>query len=193
MAEAFTWGAGGDAETTSASRARRRLAEALMMQGTSGAPIQHWTQGLNRVAQALLGGAQLGEEDARDRRMEAESKDIIASHPAFAGMGGTPAMASAAQPAVSPGIDKVAAALAGPDKIYANNEPSPLDPPSGQDLQNLRMAVIGEAGNEPALGQNAVASVVRTRAVDGSYGGNTPSAVVTLRYPSRPGSDDPRS
>lgn len=35
---------------------RRRFAETLMQQGSSSEPVQHWTQGLNRMAQALLGG-----------------------------------------------------------------------------------------------------------------------------------------
>lgn len=100
MAEAFTWGSGGEAETTS-SRARRRLAEALIQEGSSGAPIQSWTQGLNRVAQALVGGLQLREEDQRDRQQQADAQSILASHPAFAG-------------ASTPGVAKVASALAGP-------------------------------------------------------------------------------
>lgn len=98
MAEAFTWGPGGDAETTS-SRARRRLAEALMMEGTSTAPIQHWTQGLNRIAQALVGGYELSKEDERDRQQAADAQAIISSHPAFA--------------AATPGVAKVASALTG--------------------------------------------------------------------------------
>jgi hypothetical protein len=41
------------------------------------------------------------------------------------------------------------------------------------------MMVIGEAGNEPQQGKVGVASVARTRAVDGGYGGDTPTGVVT--------------
>ncbi|WP_271612935.1 M15 family metallopeptidase [Bradyrhizobium sp. CCBAU 21362] len=100
MAEAFTWGSGGEQETTT-SRARRRLAEALMMEGSSTAPVQSWTQGLNRVAQALVGGYELSKEDQRDQQQQADAQAILASHPAFAG-------------ASSPGVAKVASALAGP-------------------------------------------------------------------------------
>lgn len=97
---AFTWGAGGEAETTS-SRARRRLAEALLMQGTSTAPVQHWAQGLNRVAQALVGAYDLSQEDRRDQQQATDAQAILASHPAFAG--------------AAPGVAKVAAALSGGD------------------------------------------------------------------------------
>jgi hypothetical protein len=66
-------------------------------------------------------------------------------------------------------------------KIYSNNEPSPLDPPVGADRAKMMATILGEAGNEPQLGKDAVASVIRTRAVDGGYGGDTPSAVVTAK------------
>lgn len=112
MAEAFTWGAGGQAETTS-SRSRRRLAEALMMQGTSTAPVQHWTQGLARVAQALVGGYEMRQEDQRERKQAEDAQAILASHPAFAG-------------ASSPGIAKVASALAGPAAAPAGDAASAI-------------------------------------------------------------------
>ena len=37
---------------------RRRLAMELMRSGTDASPVQHWTQGLARVSQALVGGYQ---------------------------------------------------------------------------------------------------------------------------------------
>jgi hypothetical protein len=39
--------------------------------------------------------------------------------------------------------------------------------------------ILGEAGNQGSAGQNAVASVIRNRAVNGSFGGDTPQGVVT--------------
>src|SRR5690349_15501328 len=84
MDNAFVWGDGGQIETTS-TRARRRLAEALMQEGSSGTPIASWTQGLNRVAQALVGGYQLKQEDQRDLALGQEANAIIASYPGFAG------------------------------------------------------------------------------------------------------------
>ncbi len=86
MNSAYVWGDGGQIETTS-TRARRRLAQALMQEGSSGTPIQSWTQGLNRVAQALVGGYQLQQEDRRDQALEQNTNDLIASYPGFAGAG----------------------------------------------------------------------------------------------------------
>lgn len=65
------------------------------------------------------------------------------------------------------------------DKVYKNDEPSPLDPPSGQDRTKMLMTILGEE-NSPE-GQAGVANVIRNRAVDGGYGGDTPSAVVTAK------------
>jgi hypothetical protein len=177
MNEPYIWGDGGQLETTS-SRARRRLAEALMQEGSSGTPIQSWTQGLNRVAQALVGGYRLGEEDRREAALEKETNDIIANHPAFTGMGAAPV---AALPAVSPGVAHVTSNLTGrpSNHIYSNDEPSPLDPPSGSDRDLAIRTVLAEAADQGPVGMNAVGSVIRNRAVNGGFGGDTPSGVVT--------------
>ncbi len=70
---------------------------------------------------------------------------------------------------------------AAPGKIYSNDEPSPLDPPSGADRTRMIATILGEAGNQGGVGQNAVASVIRNRAINGGYGGDTPSGVVTAK------------
>ena len=63
-------------------------------------------------------------------------------------------------------------------KIYSNDEPSPLDPPSGQDRVNMIATALGEEkpGTPESLG---VVNVIRNRAIDGGYGGDTPTGVVT--------------
>ena len=45
-----------------------RLADALLMQGADTSPVQHWTQGLARLSQALTGGylSHLADKDAKD-------------------------------------------------------------------------------------------------------------------------------
>lgn len=45
---------------------RQAIARMLMQQGTSTAPIQHWTQGASRMVQALM-GAHLHKQSANDR------------------------------------------------------------------------------------------------------------------------------
>lgn len=45
---------------------KRRIAEALMKQGMDGSPVQHWTQGVGRMAQAFMGGRKERELDAQE-------------------------------------------------------------------------------------------------------------------------------
>jgi hypothetical protein len=172
----FTWGENGEQIPTSQSNSRRRLAEALMAQGTSTSPLPAgtrgagvFTQGIARVAQAMLGAYDSGQEDRKDAAREADTKRLLLSNPALGG--GAPAAAPVAPGAASP------AAVDTSGKIYNNDEPSPLDPPSGTDRTRMIATILGEE-NTPQ-GQAGVANVIRNRAVDGGYGGSTPSAVVT--------------
>lgn len=55
---------------------RRQLAQAMMQQGQSSAPVGHWTQGANRIAQSLLGayqGRQAEQEQAQQQQMGQEA------------------------------------------------------------------------------------------------------------------------
>lgn len=155
---------------------RQKLAEALMQQGGDTSPAAGgknggWLTALNRGLAGALGGYQAGQANSMAQAIRKEDTDTIKAYPGLnpvASMGTVPQSLSKAAPA--------------PDtsgKIYSNDEPSPLDPPSGADRQKMMATILGEAGNEPQLGKNAVASVIRTRAVDGGYGGDTPSGVVT--------------
>lgn len=154
---------------------KRLLAEALSKQGSDYSPIRSPWQGLARVGDALLGGYQSRKLDQQEKANKGADAALLSSYP-----GATPAQT--AQPmGATPAL---AAAPAAPDtagKIYNNDEPSPLDPPSGEDRRKMMATILGEAANEPQLGKNAVASVIRTRAVDGGYGGDTPSGVVTAK------------
>lgn len=58
--EPFVWGAGGTRESVAA---RRKVAQALMAKGADYSPIGHWTQGLARVADAMVGAWQNKELD----------------------------------------------------------------------------------------------------------------------------------
>lgn len=48
-------------------RMRARLAEALLLQGSSAEPIKSWTQGAARLAQALMGGYDAGQLTAEEK------------------------------------------------------------------------------------------------------------------------------
>lgn len=59
--------AGRPPATADAINARRRMAESLLNEGTSYAPVQSWTQGAARVAQAALGQHELNQTAAQSR------------------------------------------------------------------------------------------------------------------------------
>lgn len=79
---------------------RRQLAQAMMQQGASSAPVQHWSQGANRILQSLLGAynmRQAEQEQARQQGMGRENLALAlnelqsqtpASQPMTAGEGG---------------------------------------------------------------------------------------------------------
>ncbi len=161
--------------TTTRSSPGRRLAEAILKQGLdSSTPVWGTGQGLSRMGQALIGGLLSGMEDKRDRDLEQESVASILAHPALANTAPVdPAVASvAAVPAPLARVPSTAG------KIYSNNEPSPLDPPSGADRDMAVRTIVAEAGNQPMLGQVGTASVIRNRAVGGGFGGDTVPGVI---------------
>ncbi len=201
-----------------ATLARRyAMAQKLMEQGQK--PVTHWAQGLSNLASSGLAGYQMGALEADEKaNRDKGTSDLYAALglPAPAAAAESPGLFSKIgallSGGASPAPDATVASLppdappiapqvapAGPmplpaadttGKIYSNNEPSPLDPPVGADRAKMMATILGEAGNEPQLGKDAVASVIRTRAVDGGYGGDTPSAVVTAKNQFEPWNTD---
>jgi len=55
---------------------RSAMIARLLQQGTDTSPVQHWTQGAARVAQALLGGYQMGEHEREGREAPQEMMRI---------------------------------------------------------------------------------------------------------------------
>lgn len=167
--------------------ARRRQTADLIASRIFGKAPANVGEGLNAIGQALIA-----------RQMQGEATDAqqagMASVPAlFGGTGANPAAGIAASIAGQPPVTPSAAVASSPmgnipppvapttGKIYSNDEPSPLDPPSGQDRQAMIATILGEAGNQGPTGMNAVGSVIRNRAVSGSFGGDTPTGVVTAK------------
>src|SRR5262245_47873508 len=74
---------------------RRRIAMQLLMQGADTSPVQHPLQGAGRIAQALLGGYELYQEDEKDKRREAAFQKAFESLP---GMGSAPQPPSGSPP-----------------------------------------------------------------------------------------------
>lgn len=91
--------------------AKRKIADALMMQGADASPVQHWSQGAARVANALIGGIEGGIYDRQERAGQRGARDQFdkifgGGQPATdSGTWGAPAPAaapSAAAPAPAP-------------------------------------------------------------------------------------------
>lgn len=148
----------------------------LLDEGMNTAPISsHW-QGASRLAHSLLAGMYLGQQNRDQEASQALRMNLP-------GLGGdTPQAAPEAAPA--PASGGLASALAsppqdrGPTRIYDQNERNPLDPPAGADRDMLIRAIHAEAGNQGPDGMRAVASVVRNRAANGGFGGDTVSGVL---------------
>lgn len=130
MAEAtpFLWSGAGERLTPEQVERKRRVAELLAKQGTDYSPVQHWTQGAARVAQAMLGGWEERKANDAEKANAAEDSSIMsglvggmlgggaAASPAAApSMAGGGAARSASMPAVAPevkdGIVQTASAL----------------------------------------------------------------------------------
>lgn len=93
MAEAtapFFWGSGGSKDSLSS---RRKLADALLKSGMDFSPVQHWTQGLSRMAQALVGGYESGQIGKEEKASNEALANALAG--TLSAGGGTPAPAAA--------------------------------------------------------------------------------------------------
>jgi spore germination cell wall hydrolase CwlJ-like protein len=150
---------------------KRQFAALLMKQGMDTSPVQHWTQGAARLAQALVAKKQMGELKEEGTKTRKTLADTLLGNGAA-----EPASPAAPAQPLSPTSNTAG-------KVYANNEASPLDPPGGTERDMLARALLAEAGNQGPQGMQAVANVVRNRAVSGQFGGDTPSGV--LQKPSQ--------
>lgn len=122
-----------------ANKFRRRIAEALMMQGMSGEPVRHWAQGLARLAQAGVGGYEAYRADESDRASE---REIAARLGNFPGATSAPASMPVSPPAPS------APSYSPPAPPTAPGTPMAGLPPLTVDA--VRGAVTGDNPEMPA-------------------------------------------
>lgn len=64
---------------------RRKLAQALMLEGSNTAPVQHWLQGAARLGQALTGAVEDYQAGKADETAQAEGKRLAARTDALVG------------------------------------------------------------------------------------------------------------
>lgn len=105
----FTWGQGGARLSPEQLAMQSRMAQSNIAAGMDTSPVGHWTQGLARVAQALVGNMQQGRLDKQYAAQMAESE--AASSAALNALGGGDTRSLAAilsNPLVNDGVKDVA-------------------------------------------------------------------------------------
>jgi hypothetical protein len=76
-----------------------KVAQALMASGADFSPVQHWTQGLSRVAQALFGAMEARDARKAEQANAAHSNQVIAG---LIGTGAQPTLEAATRAATDP-------------------------------------------------------------------------------------------
>lgn len=122
--EPFVWGAGGSRLSPDAIARQREMAMQQMQAGADYSPVGHWSQGLARVAQSLLGSWQNKKLDKAEAGDAAEAQERIASLLAPQGGGDRSGqlLGVLADPNASPQEQMVAKML------YERNNPKPQAP-----------------------------------------------------------------
>jgi hypothetical protein len=147
------------ATTTTDSALRRKMIADLLAQGSSGAPVQHWTQGLNRLAQGLFGGIQAGQLRAEEQanQAKADQQDAVteALFKNLPGLGGQP------QPMPLPGPQAESTGPAMPvQRVSLAGQPNvPADVPT-LEPQQTRGVIQGNLSDEPMIGMSVDPSPV---------------------------------
>lgn len=101
-------------------KSKRRLAEALYAQGIENAPIQHWMQGVAKLAQAGIGGYQMHQLDQDDKERDRQQVALLTQAPGLQPSG---ANAVRAEPPRGPAVP----AAYNPGKAYSQDELNPID------------------------------------------------------------------
>ena len=107
----FQWGAAGQALTPEQVAQRQRAAQEMMAQGADYSPVGHWSQGLARLAQGLIGGYQARQANEAEQAGVASANEAMSPIIAALGGGSMPSMpmASGGTPASVPTGDMAAA------------------------------------------------------------------------------------
>lgn len=170
-----------DSSTYTPETYARRLRMAEQLLGPRTQPIQHWAQGLEELAKGYVGGRTINkaETDASAARKEA----IAAALASFGGGEQTDRpIASSATIGAQDGAVSTVQQTGSPRPVQViengDTQPSPLDPPSGKDRD---IAIRTMYGEDPGVSASGVANVMRRRAIDGNFGGNTLSQVALAK------------
>ena len=107
----FQWGSAGQALTPEQVAERQRAAQSMMQAGSDYSPVGHWSQGLARLAQGLIGGYQARQANEAEQAGVASANEAMSPIIAALGGGSMPSMpmASGGTPASVPTGDMAAA------------------------------------------------------------------------------------
>ncbi|MFG1340367.1 hypothetical protein [Xanthobacter autotrophicus] len=139
--EPFVWGSGGAQLTPEEIARRREIAQALAAKGMDFSPVGHWTQGLARVAQGLVGGLEERRADEASKQNADYSNKLIASLMSGGEVPATPAAPAATAPA------SAAPAAASTPPVAS------IDPSSGTPTPAAQPPILPDVGTVPALTQ----------------------------------------
>lgn len=82
-------------DTSDPEAYRKRLAMAMVQGAGDTSPVQHWSQGANRIVQALMGANMMNSIGMEQGKKDAEYRAALSNLP---GLGGTPQAATPASP-----------------------------------------------------------------------------------------------
>ena len=127
---------------------RRKLAEEMLRHGMDASPVQHWTQGLARVAQALSGRMSMDQAAGESRGLQKDANDTLLNlyKPSVTGVPMPPLGQPAGQPV--PQRPMAEAPLSDDQQGVANFA-------SGMGTEGLRQAMPGKVATalDPSLSQ----------------------------------------
>jgi hypothetical protein len=164
---------------------RQKMADALLQEGMNTTPAAGgkyggWLTAANRALAGALGGYQSGQLGNQERAGLAASARNFSSGLSGGTVGepdstpGNPPLATGVPMGmVKPGMPQPDTS----EKVYTQDQLNPMDEPRGDARTKMIATLLGEEkpGSPESLG---AANVIRNRAVDGGYGGDTPDAVV---------------
>lgn len=161
--ETFIWGAGGQKMSPEQVARQREIAAALMQGGMDYSPVGHWTQGLARASQGLVGGLKdrwAGEAEQRGREGFQSQWDSV-----FGGGSASPVAAALSE--TTPALDAANQMAGAPvtDWLEYANQGATRNQPIAPELVNamsflpemgVTMRVV--SGGQEASGPNRVGS-----------------------------------
>lgn len=167
----FVWGQGGAQLTPEEIARRREIAQALAAKGMDFSPVGHWTQGLARVAQGLVGGLDERRADEAERAARASAQEkwqpivdamigapAATSPPPTSAAPVAPAAPAATAPASTPPAQVAPAPPAGPSPgvrrvADAMTQVASLDPSAGAPVPAAQSPTQPAAGTVPGLAE----------------------------------------